>query len=101
MKSHDRALEFESLERLTLLSTIHPAIGHESHAPHNGATPLPAFVRAVERVAERFGSHVSAQPIIVVPGGFTEYQITFQVKGQTYTTDITIPDRPTTGPTPG
>lgn len=104
MKSRGRTLQFDSLERLTLLSTMTPSVGHafSLHA-HRPPAHLPAFVRAVERVADRFGSNVTVTPVLAVPGGFTEYEISFQVKGQTYTTEITVPapNPPGPGPQPG
>ena len=101
MKSHRRRPAFDTLERLTMLSTIQPGIAHHSLEAHRAAVKLPVFVRAVEQAAERTGSHVSVKPIEAVPGAFTVYQITFQTRSQTYTTDITItyPTKP--GPQPG
>jgi len=99
MKSRRRTLAFDSLEHLMLLSTIHPAVGHASAQQGQ----LPAFVRAVERAAKQsHGTHITVVPILAAPGSLTEYQVTFQIKGQTYTTDITVPYHgPKYGPQPG
>jgi hypothetical protein len=101
MKRHCRTPALESLECKTLLSSLHPVVGHASPAAHTAKIKLPAFVRAVERAAERLGSDVSVEPVEVVPGSFTVYKITFDVHGHEYTTDITIDARPTHGPQPG
>lgn len=102
MKRQGRTLEFDSLERLALLSAISPSVGHgHAHIRRPPASKLPAFVRAVEQVAEHFGTNVTVTPTIAVPGAFTDYEVTFEVKGQTYTTEITVPARPTVGPQPG
>jgi hypothetical protein len=100
VRAHNRCVEFEFLERLTLLSSVHPAMGHESDAAHAAAIKLPAYVRAVEQLAKSHGSHVTVR-VLIAPGTSTEYEITFQAKGKTYTTDIVIPVPPTSGPQPG
>lgn len=85
MKSRRRALGFETLESLMLLSSVHPV-----HAAAHKAAKLPAIVMAAQKAAQRIGSHVTVTPVLLAPGSVAEYQITFQAKGQTYTTDITI-----------
>ncbi len=97
MKTHKRPLEFDALERLALLSTIHPIATDTPHATPSVITPLPRYVRSVMQAARAQGSHVTEQTI-VVPGSFTTYEITFRLGRKTYTTDITIPARPTIGP---
>jgi hypothetical protein len=100
MTRHRRTLGFDSLERLTLLSSIQPAIEHLAPAAHAQTTKLPPFVRASKRQAERVGSDVHVQTI-VVPGSFTEYEIVFHVKRTIYSVDITIQYPETPGPQPG
>jgi hypothetical protein len=104
MKKHRRNLGFDSLESLTLLSSLQPAVGHASPEVHNGTPQMPAFVRSVARAAERLGRHVvSVVPVESAPGSFTEYQITFMFHKNVYTTDITIDYPPHRGgqPVPG
>jgi hypothetical protein len=100
MKNRRRTLAFDSLESVMLLSSFHPGVGHPSSGAHG--TKLPAYVRSVVRAAHQVGSHVSVTTIAGAPGSATEYQIAFEAKGQTYTTDIWVQDHgPKVGPQPG
>lgn len=99
MKSHRRTPTFDSLESVMLLSTMHPGVAH----PAAHQQRLPPFVRDVVQAArQRFGNHVTVTPTIAVPGGFAEYDVTFQFRGKSYTTVVTVPYHgPKYGPQPG
>jgi hypothetical protein len=104
MKRHRRNLAFDAFEPRTLLSTLHPAVGHASPEVHKQTPKMPPFVLSVVRAAERIGRHVvSVEPVALAPGSLAEYQITFVYHQNTYTTDITIDAPPPHGdqPVPG
>jgi hypothetical protein len=92
-------MEFDSLERKTLLSGLHPAMGHESHAAVTPYTPRQAIVIDTMRAIKARGFAPTKQ-VIAVPGGFTEYEISFMVRKTTVYIDITIPAPPSPGPGP-
>jgi hypothetical protein len=101
MKRHSRTPAFDTLECLAPLSAVNPAVGLVAHVMQRQQRP-PAFVRAVVQAARRMGgTHITVTPTIAVPGSFTDYQITFQARGRTFTTVITIPVPQHPGPTPG
>jgi hypothetical protein len=104
MKRYCRKPAFDALEPMTLLSTLHSAVGHASPDVRKQTARMPPFVLSVVKAAERIGRHVvSVEPVALAPGSLAEYQITFVYRRNTYTTDITIDAPPPRGdqPVPG
>jgi hypothetical protein len=92
-------MEFDSLERKTLLSSLHPAMGHESHVGHPETSGPPMIVRETMQSIRAHGFDPTKQ-VIAVPGSFTDYEITFMVGRSTVTIDINVPAPPSPGPEP-
>jgi hypothetical protein len=88
------------LEGRALLSSFHAASRSPEAVVDGSTAKLPPFVQAVKQDARRFGKHVQVETI-VVPGSFTEYEITFYAKGSLHMIDLTINYPTTPGPQPG